>query len=281
MEINDLLRYVREAQGIRLGFVSKLIGKTHTALSRFETGKKKSISTENVRKVAEHLQIIDVDFLDGTSSNPFKKTEHLVKLYGMYLMGRSWGIFAPLNILIEYNKRLEFVSLVPKFTGVDKIIKHGMSRLLLAIGLLAGGEIKNVPTALAGKFVYAIAVRDSIGNYYVVRSKDKDEFLLWEGGDKDLSFFVNSYTEMLGITSDRAFSFSRKEINKQLYQSIRDWNSLKKEDILPFFSQDIISTLNEEERGLAADVILAVRDGRCSPEEIKSFLVAENGERES
>ncbi len=272
MEIHDLLKYVREAQGVKLSFMSKLIGKTHAALSRFETGKKKSISTENVRRVAEHLKIIDLDFLDGSSSNPFKKTDHLIKLYGLYIAGVSWAIFAPINILVEYNKRLEFVSLVPKFTGVEKIIHHGMSRLLLAIGFLAGGEMKDIPLAFKGNFVYAIAIRDSIGNYFVVRSVDKDGFLLWEGSERELSYYVGSYAEMLGISSDRAFSFRRKEINKQLYLKIRDWDPLTKEDILPYFSQDILSTLNDDERTLAGDVILATREGRRTTEEIKNFL---------
>ncbi len=258
MHIREIFRYVRLAQAIQQSEVANAVGITHVALSRFEAGKS-SLSIETLVKIAPLLNI-NPDFITGENINPFK-SKKLIKLYGAGLMGK---LYEPLNLLIEYNEKLDFVSLVPHFSGLKKLLSQTGTRILAPI--YSG----NASAALS-LFVYAVAVRDSDDNYFLIRSQDDNGYLLWEGADKDVAHLAASMAQMLGLSERRSFTFKRVEINKPLYEKVKEWKGIRKEDMQSFFAEDNL-ILSEEERDLTNAIVRALRAGRISLNDLKKLL---------
>ena len=253
MEINKIFKIARESQNINQTIISEAAEITQTAISKFENGNS-TLSEKTLKKIAPLLNI-NPDFVSGKSLNPFKSSS-LVKLF----VGLG-GLYFFLNLFLEYNRKLDFLSIAPRFSGMEKLTKQFGIRLLVSI---VGKKISSA----AGTFIYAVAVRDASNNYFLIRNFNNKGFLLWEGEDENIEWYVNKilyknkFFEETRGHGDRSYTFNRLEINRPFYEKIRDWN-IKRKDIEPLFrskSKEPL-TLTETEKKL----ILSVREKSIDP----------------
>jgi len=247
MNLSFLISTIRKSKGITQEELARKVQKNRSAIAQFEKGHA-SLSKETLSKIAIDLDI-NPEYIVGNVSNPFS-SDKLIKLF-------LTGIFPeyfPLYLLVLYNQSLEFISLIPPMNIIEKM------RFLPTLRTI--GALRNFESFL-GKMVYAVCARDVDGNIFIFRRKQINDFVLW--GKIDLESFMSSAIANYGKDKSR-FSFRVKEIDKELFNKIKDW-TVEREDIEPMFSKPI-SALNEQEK----ELIVTLRERRIEPTSVLNLI---------
>ncbi len=236
MRIFELFRRAREAKGLKQSEIADQCGISRSALARFETGSLR-LAEETLLLIAPLLDI-DPEFLRGNARIPFKSpTGSLIKfLVDKYRVNSD----VLLSRLIALSDVLEVYYLYPPLTIVDRI-RHL--------------NVASNPT-------YALLMKDEAGNVYLFRCKSPKDFLAW---DESISSWMSEQRRMAG----KSGHFEPLIISKELFEKIRDWQGIDKEDFDAVFSQ---KTENLIYKGIALSeaekkLILFIRDQHLDPEE--------------
>ncbi|ACD94582.1 helix-turn-helix domain-containing protein [Trichlorobacter lovleyi] len=236
MRIAELFRRAREAKGLKQSDIADQCGISRSALARFETGSLR-LAEETLLLIAPLLDI-DPEFLRGNAKIPFKSpTGSLIKyVVDKYHVNSD----VLLSRLLALSDVLEIYYLSPPLTIVDRI-RHL--------------NVASNPT-------YALLMKDEAGNVYLFRCKSPKDFLAW---DDSISSWQNEQRKMAG----KGGHFEPLIISKELFEKIRDWQDIDKEDLDAVFSQ---KTENLIYKGIALSeaekkLILFIRDHHLDPEE--------------
>lgn len=236
MRISELFRRAREAKGLKQSEIADQCGISRSALARFETGSLR-LAEETLLLIAPLLDI-DPEFLRGNAKIPFKSpTGSLIKyVVDKYHVNSD----VLLSRLLALSDVLEIYYLSPPLTIVDRI-RHL--------------NVASNPT-------YALLMKDEAGNVYLFRCKSPKDFLAW---DDSISSWQNEQRKMAG----KGGHFEPLIISKELFEKIRDWQDIDKEDFDAVFSQ---KTENLIYKGIALSeaekkLILFIRDQHLDPEE--------------
>ena len=236
MRISELFRRAREAKGLKQSEIADQCGISRSALARFETGSLR-LAEETLLQIAPLLDI-DPEFLRGNARIPFKSpTGSLIKfVVDKYHVNSD----VLLSRLIALSDVLEIYYLTPPLTIVDRI-RHL--------------NVASNPT-------YALLMKDEAGNVYLFRCKSPKDFLAW---DDSISSWMSEQRRMAG----KSGHFEPLIISKELFEKIRDWQGIDKEDFDAVFSQ---KTENLIYKGIALSeaekkLILFVRDLHLKPED--------------
>ncbi len=236
MRISELFRRAREAKGLKQSEIADQCGISRSALARFETGSLR-LAEETLLQIAPLLDI-DPEFLRGNARIPFKSpTRSLIKfVVDKYRVNSD----VLLSRLIALSDVLEVYYLYPPLTIVDRI-RHL--------------NVASNPT-------YALLMKDEAGNVYLFRCKSPKDFLAW---DDSISSWLSEQRRMAG----KGGHFEPLIISKELFEKIRDWQGIDKEDFDAVFSQ---KTENLIYKGIALSeaekkLILFIRDQHLDPEE--------------
>lgn len=236
MRISELFRRAREAKGLKQSEIADQCGISRSALARFETGSLR-LAEETLLQIAPLLDI-DPEFLRGNARIPFKSpTGSMIKfVVDKYRVNSD----VLLSRLIALSDVLEVYYLYPPLTIVDRI-RHL--------------NVASNPT-------YALLMKDEAGNVYLFRCKSPKDFLAW---DDSISSWMSEQRRMAG----KSGHFEPLIISKELFEKIRDWQGIDKEDFDAVFSQ---KTENLIYKGIALSeaekkLILFIRDQHLDPEE--------------
>lgn len=236
MRIAELFRRAREAKGLKQSDIADQCGISRSALARFETGSLR-LAEETLLLIAPLLDI-DPEFLRGNAKIPFKSpTGSLIKyVVDKYHVNSD----VLLSRLLALSDVLEIYYLSPPLTIVDRI-RH---------------------LNVAANPTYALLMKDEAGNVYLFRCKSPKDFLAW---DDSISSWQNEQRKMAG----KGGHFEPLIISKELFEKIRDWQDIDKEDFDAVFSQ---KTENLIYKGIALSeaekkLILFIRDQHLDPEE--------------
>lgn len=212
MNYPQLFGIIRESLGITLESMADKLGITRFPIQKFEkTGQ--GISRDKIITIAKTLNIDD-GFINDRTIYPFGQNNYF-KLF-MLTKGLLPGFpgYEPLYTIIEFANDVEIVSLKPQWTGLKKYSNR---------------SIFETPT-------YAIAIRDTRNNIFLLRRKKESDVILWGGGLK------TPLLQILEIAKSEArsinLSFAVKQIDDKQYDKLRNkWDKLKKEDVEQYFSK--------------------------------------------
>lgn len=236
MRLAELFRKAREAKGLKQSEIADQCGISRSALARFETGSLR-LNEETLLRIAPLLDI-NPEFLHGHTRIPFKSQngeliKFVVDKYHVTTDPLLATIFARCDVLDVFY-------LSPPLTVVDRL-RHL--------------NIADNPT-------YALLIGDEQGNMYLFRCKSAKDFLAW---DNSLSSWYSEQRRLSG----KSGHFEMRIITKDLYEKIRDWQDVGKEDLdflLKQKDQDLIYkelALSEAEKRL----ITFIREQHLDPEE--------------
>lgn len=173
--------------------------------STFEKGRYRT-QENNLNMIAEALNI-NPDFLKDSNQNLFR-SDHLIKLHITFSTIKGKPI-EPFASLILNSGELEFISLITDMNIFTRI--------------------KNL--SLSERPIYAVAVKDSDNNYFIIRRKSSNRAVLV---DTKLEQALNLFVQHEAITHKKIFAFSEQTISSELYEKIRNW-TVCKADIEPLF----------------------------------------------
>jgi len=207
MKLNELFKLSRILEGVSQVDLASAVEISQPAIQRFESGQP-TLSVATIRKIAPFLKINPEYVIDETK-NPFKSDE-LIKMFFNEKM--SLYIIEPINVLVFFNNKLKFISLVSNINLPSKV--SGLS--------------------LSPNPIYAIAVEDENNNIFLLRRIIKTNFIKLDG---PLYMDIWPLVVMSGSKKKlRSMYFASQKIDRDLHQKITDW-TVKREDIAPLFSR--------------------------------------------
>jgi len=216
LKLNDIMRVVREAAGLKQTHIAEKVDISHVALSRFEKGQS-TLSTETLCSIAPNY-FLNEDFIKGNDVNPFRSNGRLIKFFIFHRFGLIPD-FSLVQFVIESNPYSMVRFLIPQLS-ILKAVKY---------------------TALENP-VYAIAVKDSDNNIFLFRQKT-ESILKGAIVVTQLETTINEIKDKTGKSVDIA----RKNIDKKLYQAIQEWDALERKDVEHLFADDILVLTDPEE----------------------------------
>jgi transcriptional regulator with XRE-family HTH domain len=216
LKLNDILRVVREAAGLKQTHIAKKVDISHVALSRFEK-EQSTLSTETLCSIAPYY-FLNEDFIKGNDVNPFRSNGRLIKFFISHRFGLIPD-FSLVQFVIESNPYSMVRFLIPQLS-ILKAVKY---------------------TALENP-VYAIAVKDSDNNIFLFRQKT-ESILKGAIVVTQLETTINEIKDKTGKSVDIA----RKNIDKKLYQAIQEWDALERKDVEHLFANDMLVLTDPEE----------------------------------
>jgi hypothetical protein len=208
-EINSIFKIARESQNIRQSYLAEIGGVDRSAISLYESGVP-AIDSQKLLKMIPEL-CINPEFIEGSSPNPFKCR----KLIKMKIKGFAFLDTTIFHVLVNYNSRLEFISLIPVANTMDKV-----DRIF-------------TPNA-----TYAALIRDDLNNIFLIRSKIDSVYLL-KLHEKNLEHKLLPLISLAGKKIND-FTFRYTEIDKTLYEKIKEWKHITRKDVEPYFDENTI-----------------------------------------
>ena len=246
INLEALFLLMRDGLGRTQAEVAKVAGVAQAALSQFEHGQT-SISIDTLRRIAPSLAL-NPKFLTNETQNPFKSSD-LIKLFqpryhfSSLIYSHSETPFFPLQLLVDANETLEIVSLESSMLRPPDL--DGMSR------------------------PYAIAVKDSIGNVFLLRNRDKEKKIVY-AESSSIREEVLSYAETRKKDVDK-IKFRSAILSDDLVSKITDWSISKREVerlIRVAKPSEGILPLVEKER----QIISAIRKGTITADDILKHI---------
>lgn len=223
MEKRELIRLIRKSCDITQKEVAEKAEVTQSAVNQYEQGIF-DLSLDALKRIALYLRI-NPDYISGKASTPFISKE-LYKLYIVEEKSTEGGI-RPITDLLLLCRRVFVISLT-----IDKSVAPTYKIL------------KKSPSA---EPVYAVAIRDSEDNVFLVRRKKDNALILLEGGTQARAqqFYMPAY-DPERVQS----SFGKHRLDARLYQKIREWENIERNDIEVLFKKtkftEFISPSDEE-----------------------------------
>jgi len=228
----ELIRFVREGQGVRQAALARQLGLSQAALSQYENGQG-TLSQNTLRKIANCLKI-NPAYLNDTSVNPFKSSE-VIKMYfpEHMLAGMS---YSTLEKIVELNSSLELTFLIA--TSRSKKIDQMISKTII------------------GQFTQGVVVQDQDNNLFLFRRKRKGAYLV---GELDLQARLREMAERDG----KKVTINTIRISRDLSRKIDDL-SITRSDLEELLGKRDGKGILKEEQALEA-VIEEIREGVFDP----------------
>ena len=205
MKVNQLLKIIREATGKKQRYIAEQCGIRQQSLQRYETGRA-SLSKDTLLKIAHFLNI-NPEYISDQTKNPFNSSGLIKMFFSEKFID---PVFLPTDMIVWVNSKLEFISLRTKIDIISRI--------------------KNVTPFQAP--VYAVVIRDQDNNIFLLRRKSKTDFVIADGNLYDhMSYMLQARKE-----ERKSMYFATQEIDKDLYEKIKDW-SVERADVEPLFAK--------------------------------------------
>jgi len=203
---NELFKLAIENQDLNQSHIEKLANIPKGTLSKFKEGTS-AITHQNILKIAPYLSINPL-FLIRHATNPFKSNELIkIKVPGLFILRHE--IF---ELIINYNSKAEFISLIPTQNIAQKI-----NRIFF-------------PDS-----VYALLMKDDLSNIFLIRNKLKSVFLIKQHEDTLQNLLLPIIEQ--SAKNKKNFIFRIEKItDENLYDAIYDWTATKK-DVEHFFKK--------------------------------------------
>jgi transcriptional regulator with XRE-family HTH domain len=199
LSANKLFKLVRELTGKTQPEVSAGAKITYQSLQQFEKGQA-SLSKETLKLMVKGLYI-NPAYIDDTVSYPFKSNGRLIKMF--MPDGVVFDNFEPLYLLSKLNNQLRMITLIAPFPELKKFSNIGLP------------------------LIYAILLKDDHNNVFLFRrKKEKDIFNL-------SSDYPSPIVKLTKISQENksVISIAQKELSKDVFDKIREWDSLSITDI--------------------------------------------------
>lgn len=230
----DLLASVRKYEGVKQSDMAAELGITQSAIAKFEARKTK-LGPDTLAGIARRLGI-NPDYLDDETQNPFKAQGRLIKMLlpEAFVSGIDYSI---LYFLAERNAFLKVLFLVAP---------SGLFRKILA------------KTAFEN-LIYAIAVEDSAGNFFLFRRKANYPLV----GDRELQMKMSDIAAQAGTELQTKII----RVGRKIAGRIADW-TIERTDIEPLFRNmegPLLLTTEEKE------MIRAIRERKMRPAEVEKL----------
>ena len=205
-KISGIFKKARKLQDIRQQEIIEKIKPeilTQAALSSFEANKS-TISARKLKKIAQELNL-NPEFVDDVSLNPFYNKNSVIKMFvkeEVFLEKLE-----PIHFVAGFNKRLSLIFLVAPYPELKKFKNLGLP------------------------LIYAIAFMDDMNNVFLVRRKKATEIINLAGD------WPNSVVKILKDTEayQSEITIAQKQIERPLFEKIRDWEAISKKEIASFF----------------------------------------------
>lgn len=207
LPVNKLFKLVRELTGSTQPEVSASAKIAYQSLQQFEKGQV-SLSKETLTMMAKAL-CINPEYIDDDSVYPFKSEGRLIKMF--MPDGFIFDNFQPLYSILRLNKQLRMITLVAPFPELKRFTNIGLP------------------------LIYAITLKDDHDNIFLFRrKKEKDIFNL--SGD-----YPSPIVKMTKISQEYncILSIAQKELPRDIFDKIRNWNMLSIEDIKDLIDEEI------------------------------------------
>jgi len=221
LELHQIFKMAREAQGIKQSLVAKKGGIAPPSLSQYENGHA-TLSTKTLLKLAPILNI-NPSYIKGESANPFLSKD-LIKMFlpERFLTGMD---YAPIEFLVRFNSALEIVFLIPasRVKAFDKVISK----------------------TIIGQLTIAILIRDQDGNTFILRRKTSGAYLV---GELDLQAKLSQIAKE-EKKEKKELVFRTEKITRDLFKKIKDW-TVTKRDVEALFSKTQKIELSADEKKL-------------------------------
>ncbi|MGO9016650.1 MAG: helix-turn-helix domain-containing protein [Dissulfurispiraceae bacterium] len=233
-----LFSATRKSLGITQAEIANQIEVDRSSIAQFERGHA-ALSTETILRIAPLLSI-NPDFVTGKTSNPFLSDE-IIKMFLPEKMDMTWPDFSMIYLLLDSNKRIDFFYLLMPPVFGTKLARLGY------------GE----------GYVYAVAVRDGDGNYFLFRTRPRPAIRRpgHIAGTQELQTEIKAKALQAG----KRVSFSVHNLDEALFERIRDW-TVERSDIEPLFSVAVESHI--ELTADEAKLILTIRDRHIDAAEL-------------
>ena len=212
MQNLDFIVLIRESCGFTQEQIGSILEVTQSAIKKFEkTGT--GISHEKVINLCNVLGI-NPDYLINPNIYPFGEN----KLYKFFTSEKGilpgFPGLQPLYSIIELNKKLRIISLVPQLKGLNKIIQR---------------SIFEQPT-------YVIAIKDTYNNLFLLRRKKNTDFLMWAGDLKSPLIRIHEISRSSGHAVN--LLFDTINLDDSMYEKFKShWNDVKIEEIKILFKK--------------------------------------------
>ena len=210
LTVNKLFKFVRELTGKTQPEVSASAKITYQSLQQFEKGQA-SLSKETLKLMAKTLYI-NHDFIDDSAKYPFKSSGRLIKM--IVPDGVLFDNFEPLYFLSKLNKQLRMITLIAPFPELKRFSNIGLP------------------------LIYAILLKDDHNNVFLFRrKKEKDIFNL-------SSDYPSPIVKLTKISQENksVISIAQKEISRDVFDKIREWNSVSMADIKYLINEETAFT---------------------------------------
>lgn len=212
LTLNELFKFVRELTGQTQVDVSSAAGITHQSLLKFEKGQA-SLKKETLKGMAVALSI-NSEYIDGKSSYPFNNRTGLIKMFATE-GGIFQSLLEPLYFVAEFNHRIDLIFLIAPNDIENKLFRK--------LGLL---------------WIFALAFTDGHGNIFLLRGKKEKHLINLAVGIPSLIFKI--------LESNCLFAIAQHKADKYLFDKIRAWNDVSREDIEPLFHEVNFNEVNKE-----------------------------------
>ena len=199
LSVGKLFKLVRELTGKTQPEVSASAKITYQSLQQFEKAQA-SLSKETLKMMAKALYI-NPEYIDDTSLYPFKSNGRLIKMF--MPDGLIFDNLEPLYLLSKLNKQLRMITLIAPFPELKRFSNIGLP------------------------LIYAILLKDDHNNVFLFRrKKEKDIFNL-------SADYPSPIVKLTKISQENksVISFAQKELSRDVFDKIREWNSLSIADI--------------------------------------------------
>ena len=207
LSVGKLFKLVRELIGKTQPEVSASAKIAYQSLQQFEKGQA-SLSKETLKMMARALYI-NPDYIDDTSLYPFKSNGHLIKMF--MPDGLIFDNLEPLYFLSKLNKQMRIITLIAPFPELKRFRNIGLP------------------------LIYAIALKDDHKNVFLFRRKNKK-------GIFNLSAdYPSPIVKLTKISQENksAISIAQKELSRNAFDKICDWNLLSLKDIKDLIDEEI------------------------------------------
>jgi transcriptional regulator with XRE-family HTH domain len=268
LKINEFYKYARDLKGDSLASVASRAGISYQSLQKYEKGES-TLSRETLRRIAAILSI-NMEYVEGRSNYPFSSENALIKMFVQEKL--LFESFEPLYWIAGLNKRIKILTLIaPNSEG-----------LKTHIGL---------------PLIYALSFADSYNNIFILRRKKERDIINWAGE------FPNPIVKLTKISqvNNSILSIAQAELKVKTYEKIKNWNSLSRADIEPYFKKanlieeansveiDLSFTTEEKnqrdiQRSIGIEalseldfmIIKAMRDNKVSHADILKYIKSQN-----
>jgi hypothetical protein len=176
-------------------------------LQQFEKGQV-SLSKETLKMMAKALYI-NPEYIDDTSLYPFKSNGRLIKMF--MPDGLIFDNLEPLYFLSKLNKQMRIITLIAPFPELKRFRNIGLP------------------------LIYAIALKDDHKNVFLFRRKNKKNIFNLSAD------YPSPIVKLTKISQEYkcVLSIAQKELSRDVFDKIRDWNLLSIEDIKGLIDEEI------------------------------------------